>query len=115
MPAGEIYERPAAYGTGWVCGDPVAYDREYCVDLAQLAMFLRATQPDVAETLDLAAESPTRHKFLARLQGEINRRGTVDVLRNGVKHGAHALDLFLARPRPATSGQRHSTARTAFR
>ncbi len=97
-PAGEAYERPAAYGTGWVCGDPAAYDREYCVDLAQLALFLRATQPDMAETLDLAAESPTRHKFLTRLQGEINKRGTVDVLRNGVKHGAHAIDLFFGTP-----------------
>ena len=98
VPAGEIYERPSAYGTGWVCGDPVAYDREYCLDLAQLALFLRTTQPDVAETLDLAAESPTRHKFLTRLQGEINKRGTVDVLRNGVKHGAHAIDLFFGTP-----------------
>ena len=97
-PAGETYERPAAYGTGWVCGDPAAYDREYCVDLAQLALFLRATQPDVAETLDLAADGPTRHKFLTRLQGEISKRGTVDVLRNGVKHGAHSIDLFFGTP-----------------
>ena len=97
-PAGETYERPSAYGTGWICGDPAAYDREYCVDLAQLALFLRATQPEVAETLDLAADGPTRRKFLARLQGEISRRGTVDVLRNGVKHGAHALDLFFGTP-----------------
>ena len=98
MPAGETYERPAAYGTGWVCGDPAAYDREYCVDLAQLALFLRTTQPDVVETLDLAADGPTRHKFLTRLQGEINKRGTVDVLRNGVKHGAHSIDLFFGTP-----------------
>ena len=50
-PAGETYERP------------FAYDREYCVDLAQLALFLRATQPDVAETLDLTTNSgaPIRH------------------------------------------------------
>ena len=96
--SGETYERPSAYGTGWVCGDPAAYDREYCVDLAQLALFLRATQPDVAETLDLAADGPTRHKFLTRLQGEINKRGTVDVLRNGVKHGAHSIDLFFGTP-----------------
>ena len=62
-PAGETYERPSAYGTGWIYGDPSAYDREYCVDLAQLALFLRATQPDVAETLDLATSSgaPIRH------------------------------------------------------
>ena len=61
--ADETYERPSAYGTGWIYGDPSAYDREYCVDLAQLALFLRATQPDVAETLDLTTSSgaPIRH------------------------------------------------------
>ena len=57
-PAGETYERPA----GSAATRP-AYDREYCVDLAQLALFLRATQPDVAETLDLTTSSgaPIRH------------------------------------------------------
>ena len=43
---GAIAERPADYGTGWVCGDSQDYDREYCVDLAQLSAFLRATQPE---------------------------------------------------------------------
>ena len=33
----------------WLLGDPQDYEREYCVDLAQLATFLRATQPEVAE------------------------------------------------------------------
>ena len=97
-PAGETYERPSTYGTGWICGDLAAYDREYCVDLAQLALFLRATQPEVAETLGLAADGPTRRKFLARLQGEVSKRGTVDVLRNGVRHGAHSIDLFFGTP-----------------
>ena len=32
---------------------------------------------------------PTRRKFLARLQGEITKRGVIDVLRNGIKHGPH--------------------------
>jgi type I restriction enzyme R subunit len=39
---------PAYGGTGWICGDPAGYDREYCVDLAQLRAFLRATQPKAA-------------------------------------------------------------------
>ena len=76
-------ERPAAYGVGWICGDPRDYDREYCVDLAQLSAFLHDTQPDAAESLDLGQDSPTRRRFLARLQGEITKRGTIDVLRNG--------------------------------
>ena len=76
----------------WLLGDPRDYDREYCVDPAQLTAFLRATQPEVAEVLDLGHDGPTRRKVLARLQGEISKRGTIHVLRHGVKHGAHHLD-----------------------
>lgn len=93
-------ERPAAYGTGWVGGAPEHYDREYCIDLAQLSAFLRSTQPDVVEALDLAQDGPTRRKFLARLQGEITKRGTIDVLRQGIKHGPHHIDLFYGKPSP---------------
>ena len=42
-----------------------------------------------------------RQKFLARLQGEIGKRGVIDVLRNGVKHGPHDVDLFYGTPRRA--------------
>ena len=99
--AGEVREPPAAYeGTGWIGGDPNDYDREYCVDLAQLSDFLRETQPEVAEALALGEDGPTRRKFLARLQGEISKRGTIDVLRHGLKHGAHDLDLFYGTPSP---------------
>ena len=80
-------ERPSIHSVGWVCGDPRDYDRDYCVDLAQLSAFLHDIQPDAAESLDLYGDSPTRRRFLARLQGEITKRGTVDVLRNGVRHG----------------------------
>jgi len=94
-----VAEPPAAYGgVGWVCGDPTDYDREYCVDLAQLSAFLRETQHNVAEALSLDDDGPTRRKFLARLQGEIARRGTIDVLRHGLKHGRHDLDLFYGTP-----------------
>ena len=89
---------PSYGGVGWTCGNPHDYDREYCVDLAQLAAFLRATQPRVAASLDLSNDGPARRRFLARLQGEISKRGTIDVLRYGVKHGAHALDLFYGTP-----------------
>ena len=95
-----LRERPASYGAGWTCGDPDTYDREYCVDLVQLAAFLHATQPETAPSLDLYDDSPTRRKFLARLQGEVSKRGTVDVLRNGVKHGPHQIDLFYGTPSP---------------
>lgn len=38
--AGALRDRPAAYGAGWICGDGQEYDREHCVDLAQLSAFL---------------------------------------------------------------------------
>ena len=92
-------EAPAGYGgVGWSGGSPHDYDREFCVDRAQLAAFLRDTQPDAAEALALGEDGPTRRKFLARLQGEITKRGTIDVLRHGVRHGAHDLDLFYGTP-----------------
>ena len=93
-----VGDRPAREGAGWICGDPVDYDREYCVDLAQLSAFLTQTQPDAAVALGLDDDGPTRRKFLARLQGEITRRGTIDVLRHGIKHGAHGIDLFYGTP-----------------
>ena len=93
-------ERPASYGSGWTCGTPDTYDREHCVDVFQLAAFLWDTQPEAAKTLDLYSDSPTRRKFLARLQGEVSKRGTVDVLRKGVKHGPHQIDLMYGTPSP---------------
>ena len=90
---------PAGYGgVGWSGGNPHDYDREYCVDVVQLRAFLRATQPEAADTLALDEDGPTRRRFLARLQGEVSKRGTIDVLRNGIRHGPHHLDLFYGTP-----------------
>ena len=88
----------ASGGVGWSPGSYHDYDREYCVDLIQLSAFLRATQPDTAEALALDADGPTRRRFLARLQGELSKRGTIDVLRHGIRHGAHSFDLFYGTP-----------------
>ena len=96
---GKVAEaRPAYGGVGWIGGNPHDYDREYCVDRVQLAGFLHATQPKAAESLALDEDGPTRRKFLSRLQGEVSKRGTIDVLRHGIKHGAHNLDLFYGTP-----------------
>ena len=43
-------------------------------------------------------DGPTRRAFLTRLQGEIAKRGTIEVLRNGIRHGALHLDLFYGTP-----------------
>ena len=104
MPYGE--ERLLSGDQGWLPGDPADYDREYCVDQVQLSAFLRETQSKIAEALDLDNDSPTRRKFLARLQGEISKRGVVDVLRNGVKHGPYHIELFYGTPSPGNKQAR---------
>ena len=100
-PPDEVCEPPLPFEIPcWIQGDPKDYDRGYAVDLIQLKQFLQATQPLVVPSLDLDSDSPTRQKFLARLQGEIAKRGTIDVLRNGIKHGPHHIDLFYVIPSP---------------
>ena len=106
--------RPAYGGVGWIGGNPHDYDREFCVDRVQLAAFLHATQPEAAESLAPHENGPTRRKFLARLQGEISRRGTIDVLRHGIKHGAHDLDLFYGTPSPGNPQARERFEQNRF-
>jgi type I restriction enzyme, R subunit len=85
---------------GYEPGRSEDYDRDHGVDLAKLTAFLEATQPQAAGALDLAQDSPRRTQFLHRLQGEIAKRGVIDVLRHGVKHGPVSLDLFYGTPTP---------------
>ena len=61
---------------------------------------LKESQPKIYESLGLDEDGPTRVKFLNRLQGEISKRGVVDVLRNGIKHGPLSIDLFYGTPTP---------------
>ena len=88
----------ARAGVGWLPGNWRDYDRAHCIDLAQLTAFLRETQPVVADSLALSESGPTRRKFLDRLHREINNRGTINVLRDGMRHGPHEPALFYGTP-----------------
>ncbi len=105
---------PIAGGTGWLLGDPAHYDRDYAIDLVQLRGFVMATQEALVEALSLAADSPVRRQFLARLQGEISKRGIIDVLRNGIKHGQHHVDLFYGTPTPGNAKAEERFAANRF-
>ena len=112
---GKVAEaRPAYGGVGWSGGNPHDYDREFCVDRVKLAAFLHDTQPEAAESLALDEDGPTRRKFLARLQGEISKRGTIDVLRHGVKRGAHDIELFYGTPSPGNVQAQEGFERNRF-
>ena len=85
---------------GYVLGNPKDFTPEYAVDLPKLLQFIAATQPDAVELLGLAADGPKRTQFLHRLQGEIAKRGVVEVLRSGIKHGPAQVELFYGTPTP---------------
>jgi type I site-specific restriction-modification system R (restriction) subunit len=95
---------PLSGGTGWIAGDPQTYDRAHAIDTAQLFAFLLATQPEETGKLGIAdyrdRQNMAHLKFLSRLSGEIAKRGVIDVLRHGIKHGALSFDLFYGTPSP---------------
>ena len=83
---------------GWVEGRALDFDPAYALDLEHLTMFVEVTQPRVAKALSLAEPTPARHRFLSRLQGEITKRGVVDILRGGVDHLGQHVDLYYPQP-----------------
>ena len=115
-PAAKTVGEPAACygGVGWSGGSWNDYDREYCIDPVQLNALLRTTQSEIAEALALDEDGPARRKFLARLQGEIAKRGTVDVLRLGIRHGAHGFMLFYGKPSPGNMQARERFEQNRF-
>lgn len=84
----------------YVAGKWQDYDRDHAVDTTKLLDFLESTQPKVVEEFNLSVEGPVRHQFLDRSQGEIAKRGVVDVLRKGIKHGPSHVDLLYGTPTP---------------
>ncbi|MBF0180957.1 MAG: type I restriction endonuclease subunit R [Magnetococcales bacterium] len=88
---------------GYVPGDSKDFDKDHAVDLAKLLAFLQATQPDAFDMLGLADEGPKRFQFLTRLQKEIDKRGIIDVLRRGIKHGPASVELFYGTPSPGNA------------
>ena len=88
---------------GYLPGFPGDYDRDHAVDLSHLLAFLQATQPKVVESLNLGSDGPSRQQFLHRLQGEVTKRGVIDVLRKGVKHGPTSVDLYYGTPTPGNA------------
>src|ERR1035437_7740169 len=93
-------EMPPYGGTGWLAAHATDYVRAYAGALTQLRGFLTLTQPDLPTPLELHQDGPARRKFLARLQGEVSKRGVIDVLGHGIKHGPDQIDLFFRTPSP---------------
>ncbi|SHN63857.1 type I restriction endonuclease subunit R [Desulfovibrio litoralis] len=83
---------------GYEQGKSEEYNKDYAVDETRLFRFLETTQPKQMEQLGIDTNPQKRMQFLNRLQGEIAKRGVVDVLRSGVKVYPADLIMFYQTP-----------------
>ena len=83
---------------GYEQGTNADYNREYAVDETRLFRFLQDTQPEALEKLGIFKSDIKKKQFLNRLQGELVKRGVIDVLRNGVKIYPANLIMFYLTP-----------------
>jgi len=88
---------PAAPG-GYRLRSPDEYDRGLCLIPRDVVDFVHATQPKMWQRLQEHYGADTRDRFLRRVSGDVAKRGTLDVLRNGVKDAGCRFDLAYFRP-----------------
>ena len=107
-----VRETPLPYGEG-PPGDyrkrrPEDYDRALCLLPRDVADFVLATQPIEWQKLAQHHGGAVKEQFLKRLAAEIERRGSLDVLRQGIKDSGCKFRLAYFRP---ASGLNEETRR----
>ena len=83
---------------GYELGTNEDYNRDYAVDESRLLRFLQDTQPDEVEKIGILNSDHKKAQFLNRLQGEIAKRGIIDVLRKGINFYPANLIMFYMTP-----------------
>jgi type I restriction enzyme R subunit len=80
------------------------YNQACALDTTRLFQFLENTQKTEMSNIGLPSGASgeayelKKQKFLEFLQGEITKRGVVDILRNGIKFYPSSLSLFYSVP-----------------
>lgn len=88
----------ALLGQGYLRRRPEDYDRALCLDPELVFDFVRATQPKEWERLKRQHGADVKPRFLSRLAKEIRRRGTLEVLRKGIKDSGSRFHLAYFSP-----------------
>jgi type I restriction enzyme R subunit len=84
---------------------PEDYDRSLCLIPRDAIDFVLATQPKEWHRLSEHYGAAVREQFLKRLATEIERRGALDVLRNGIRDSGVKFRLAYFRPSSALNAE----------
>ncbi len=99
---------------GYEEGTNADYNKEYAIDETRLFRFLQDTQPSQMNKLGVFQFEQKKRQFLNRLQGELAKRGIIDVLRNGVKIYPANLIMFYLTPTENNTKAREMFQRNIF-
>lgn len=99
---------------GYEEGSNTDYSKEYALDEARLFRFLEDTQPDQVERLGVFQSDLKKQQFLNRLQGELAKRGVIDVLRNGINAYPASLIMFYLTPTQNNEKAREMFSKNIF-
>lgn len=97
----ELSAHLAANGWLYADGDAAQYDRARALFPADVVAWLQATQPQAWEALVKNHGAKAADTLLDRLRAQIDQRGTLDVLRNGIELVGLKAKLVLAQFKPA--------------
>jgi len=114
-----VRESPPPYGEavpgGYRKRSPEDYDRSLCLIPRDVADFILATQPKEWQKLAQHHGAAVKEQFLRRLAAEIERRGALDVLRQGIKDSGCKFRLAYFRPASGLNEEtRHLHAANLF-
>ena len=71
--------------SGYSSADTISYDKSLCLMPTEILQFIRDTQSNTYQKLERQYGQDTPKKLLDRISNQIEKRGVLDVLRNGVK------------------------------
>lgn len=92
-----VYDLPFAPG-GYLKRSSTDYDRALCLLPQDAYDFIQATQPQAWEKLKQHHKEQAREQFLKRLAREVQKRGVLHVLRQGIKLSGVKFALAYFRP-----------------
>jgi type I restriction enzyme R subunit len=97
----EICQHLATHGWLYAEGDAAGYDRARALFPADVLAWVQTTQPEVWKVLDKNHGAQAGETLLARLRDQIDRFGTLHVLRHGIELLGLNKPLKLAEFKPA--------------